>query len=242
MKIIYDKNNITVYQGEAGSVNATLIEYPTHLVLIDSMYNSIDVKNLKNEILKRKKPLKYLINTHFHFDHFWGNKEITNKNTILFAHKNFIKTATTRVKSERERKILLKRNRYPDITFSDDIFLDDMHLFHTPGHTIDSICIHIAKSNILIAGDTILGKENNIKYPPYFVEGSINQMISTVEQIMQINFDTLIPGHFDVITKQNIEYDLNYLKNLLFNRKIDLPENKLIYKIHNDNKKNIKRW
>ncbi len=242
MKLIFNKSNIYVFQGEAGDVNSTLIEYKDYLLLIDTMYARKDLLSLKNRIKEFNKPVKFIINTHFHFDHFWGNKTLSNPSTIFIGQKNYLKTATSRIKSQKELEKLLSKNRYPDITFNKSINLNELYIFSTPGHTIDSICIYDSINKILIAGDTVLGRQNNLEYPPYFVEGTATQMKKSLEQIMHLSINLIIPGHFEPVKKDKIENDINYLDSLIQQKNISLNfNNELIQKIDNDNKKNLKR-
>ena len=218
VKIIFQKDNVTVFQGSHGTVNSTMLEFENHLILIDTMYARPNLKELKQYIKEKNKPLKYIINTHYHFDHFWGNKFILGKDTIVIAHKNYLKTTLSRVRSQQEGEKLLKRNKYPDITFDQKLILEDeIELIYAPGHSTDGICVYLKNKKILITGDTILGMENGKKVLPYFWDGTPKDMLNTMEQLMQLQFDTVIPGHYEIIGKDDINYDINYLKMLLNN-------------------------
>ena len=216
VKVIFQRDNLTVFQGSHGTVNSTLLEFENYLILIDTMYAHPNLKELKQHIKEKNKPLKYIINTHYHFDHFWGNKFISEKDTIIIAHKNYLKTTLSRIRSKEEGKKLLKRNKYPDITFSEKLILEDnIELIYTPGHSTDGVCVYLKKEKILITGDTILGNENGKKVLPYFWDGTPKEMLNTMEQLMQLDFDTVVPGHYEIIVKSDINNDINYLKMFL---------------------------
>ncbi len=241
MKIIYQKENITVLQSESGKVNSTVLEYKRFLIIIDTMYARKDIVDLKKFITNLQKPIKFIINTHFHFDHFWGNRFVSDKKTTFIGHKNFLKTATSRVKSDREMNLLLTKNRYPDITFSKKISLENLQIFHCPGHSADSICIYDKKNNLIIAGDTVLGIKNDIKFIPYFVEGTLPQIKNSLEQIMQFDFKVIIPGHFNIVEKSELQKDIDYLEKLQQGKAKITVSDELYKKIHKENLIKIKR-
>lgn len=132
--------------------------------------------------------IKYVINTHSHFDHSGGNDKFKkNKNGKPVAFINCSKD--TAVKSE--KVINLGELK--------------LELIPTPGHTPDSICIKV--DNKLITGDTLfVGK----------VGGTYDQKDAKIEfeslkKIMQLPPDTEIwPGHnYGVRPNSTINYELN---------------------------------
>ena len=100
-------------------------------------------KPIIDYIEKNKLNLKFILNTHHHFDHVGGNKELKKKyNLKVIGFKG-------------------DKNRIPEI----DIALSDKEIwrsnnfetkiYHIPGHTSGHICYHFFKQNILFTGDTL---------------------------------------------------------------------------------------
>ena len=109
-------------------------------LLIDEESNSACVidpsesKPIINYTEKNRINLKFILNTHHHFDHIGGNKDLKIKyNSKVIGFKK-------------------DKNRIPEI----DIALDDKEIwknnkfeakiYHIPGHTSGHVCYHFSKS------------------------------------------------------------------------------------------------
>ena len=131
--------------------------------------------------------LKYILNTHHHYDHIGGNKELKKKyNSIVVGFKH---------DSERipEIDICLEDN---EIWKSDNFVAK---IIHVPGHTKGHICFHFYKDNLLFTGDTLFSLGCGRIF-----EGTYEQMFSSLNKIKAMPLDTQIYcGH---------EYTLNNSK------------------------------
>ncbi len=131
--------------------------------------------------------LKYILNTHHHFDHIGGNKELKKKyNSIVVGFKH---------DSERipEIDICLEDN---EIWKSDNFVAK---IIHVPGHTNGHICFHFYKEKLLFTGDTLFSLGCGRIF-----EGTYEQMFSSLNKIKAMPLDTQIYcGH---------EYTLNNSK------------------------------
>ena len=161
----------------------------------------------KNDII-----IKYILNTHHHYDHVGGNKEIKKKfNSKILGY-------------------LDDKNRIPEI----DILLKDQEIwkennfeakiFHIPGHTAGHICYYFFNEKIIFTGDTLFslgcGK---------IFEGTYSQMFNSLSLFKTFPLDTKIYcGH---------EYTL---KNSKFCIKHD-PQNKMLINKTLEVKKKISR-
>ena len=153
--------------------------------------------------------LKYILNTHHHFDHIGGNKELKRKfgSTIIGFKED--------------------SHRIPEI----DILLEDNQIWkaqnfiakiiHVPGHTSGHICFHFFNEKLVFTGDTLFslgcGK---------IFEGTSKQMFDSLNKIKSLPEQTKVYcGH---------EYTLN---NSKFCAKYDTENLNLKKKIENINKK-----
>ena len=131
--------------------------------------------------------LKYILNTHHHFDHIGGNKELKKKyNSIVVGFKH---------DSERipEIDICLEDN---EIWKSDNFVAK---IIHVPGHTNGHVCFHFYKDKLLFTGDTLFSLGCGRIF-----EGTYEQMFSSLNKIKAMPLDTQIYcGH---------EYTLNNSK------------------------------
>ena len=149
------------------------------------------INYLKNKNIN----LKYILNTHHHFDHIGGNVELKKKfNSIVVGYKH---------DSERipEIDICLENN---EIWKSDNF---EAKIIHVPGHTKGHICFYFSKDKIAFTGDTLFslgcGK---------IFEGTYEQMFSSLNKLKKLPSDTKIYcGH--EYTLKNSMFCAKYEKN-----------------------------
>ena len=154
--------------------------------------------------------LKYILNTHHHFDHVDGNTELKKKydlNVVGFSGD---------------------KDRIPEI----DILVDDQEIwkednfeakiFHTPGHTSGHIAFHFFKEKKIFTGDTLFSLGCGRVF-----EGTHEQMFNSLKKIKTLPKDTKIYcGH--EYTLQNSNFCVNYdLNNLQLKNKIKKIKEKL---------------
>ena len=169
-------------------------------ILIDETNNSAlvidpsDSEPIINFIEKNKINLKFILNTHHHFDHVGGNKDLKKKYNLKV------------VGFEKDK------NRIPEI----DITLNDREIwknnnfetkiYHIPGHTSGHICYHFFKQNILFTGDTLFSLGCGRIF-----EGTYKQMFSSLQLIKSFPRETKIYcGH--EYTLKNSDFCINYDK------------------------------
>jgi glyoxylase-like metal-dependent hydrolase (beta-lactamase superfamily II) len=84
-------------------------------------------------------------------------------------------------------------------------------LWRTPGHSPDSIVCLVKEDRVLLAADTLMPI-------PYFVDGSFDDYLASLEGLQGGNFENVVQGHGDVILRgeieEKIQSDLEYLHEL----------------------------
>ena len=154
--------------------------------------------------------LKYILNTHHHFDHVGGNKELKkryNSNVIGFKGD---------------------KDRIPEI----DILVDDQNIwregnfeakiYHIPGHTTGHIAFHFFKEKKIFTGDTLFSLGCGRIF-----EGTYQQMFDSLKKIKSLPKDTEIYcGHEYTLNNSNFcaAYDTD---NLRLKNKIIMIKKKL---------------
>lgn len=131
------------------------------------------------EIIKRNSyRVKFIINTHTHFDHILGNEQVLAiTNCQIVQHENSMDRHDIAVKDGDRIRV-------------GNIVID---ILHTPGHSKDSICL-IVDSKIIFTGDTLfVGNCGRIDLPG----GNVNEMYdSLLRRIIKLNDELIIyPGH-----------------------------------------------
>lgn len=131
------------------------------------------------EIIKRNSyRVKFIINTHTHFDHILGNEQVLAiTNCQIVQHEYSIDRHDIAVKDGDRIRV-------------GNIVID---ILHTPGHSKDSICL-IVDSKIIFTGDTLfVGNCGRIDLPG----GNVNEMYdSLLRRIIKLNDELIVyPGH-----------------------------------------------
>jgi len=197
------------------------------VLLIDSHRKDL-IQDIQDKISQVSAlPVKYLINTHWHFDHVEGNETLASRGGIIIAHKNCRdRLAEDQFFESLEFKQEATPNTgLPVITFSDSLTLffnnEIVNIFHfEKAHTNSDLIIHFEKSDIFHLGDIF------VRYGIPFIDvpngGSFDGMISACEYIIENSNEhtQIIPGHGTVSTRQDLVNYLDMLKTIR-NRIID---------------------
>jgi hydroxyacylglutathione hydrolase len=169
-----------------------------------------EAKPVINFVEKEKINLKYILNTHHHFDHIGGNKELKEKyNSIVVGYKY----DADRIP---EINILVKDNQI----WKRDNF--EAKIIHIPGHTTGHISFYFFNEKIIFTGDTLFslgcGK---------IFEGTYKDMFTSLSKIRDLPEDTKIYcGH--EYTLQNSKFCTEYdPRNLNLQNKITKIKKKL---------------
>lgn len=132
------------------------------LVVDPSCYTEIEQKQLLKFIVENSLKVKYIVITHYHFDHVMGSAFLSNKLGVpLSIHKDYIQLAGNfdiniqsqyfgfQIKNPPKPKNLLEDG--------DELILGDekIKVIHVPGHSPCSIALYSEKNAFLISGDIL---------------------------------------------------------------------------------------
>ncbi len=214
-------DNVTIAQASTLKVNAVVVECDHYLMVIDTLLLPSDIKALKQFLQQKNKPLKYLINTHWHSDHCLGNQLLKDEDTLIIAHQDYLQTLLTErsvLKTSASHSVNRKDISHPNIFVHNDFCFKDeftYHLIESPGHCYGAICILIEELKILITGDTILGYPENFFSIPYFYWGDEISFMKSLKDLYRYNFEIIIPGHSEIQQKDLILFYLQYLVRII---------------------------
>lgn len=186
------------------NLNMYLIKGIKFNYIIDTGLGASSLEPVK-ELLKNEKKATIVINTHYHWDHIWGNNEY--KDSVIISH------VLCREIIEKKWDEMMEKNRdycfgpvakcLPNVVFESELYFpgDNIRLLHTPGHTMDSISVFDEEEKIIILGDNIGDTIDEI-IPSIDCEEEV--YIKTMKRYMQMEFDTCISGHNVVLGKEVI--------------------------------------
>lgn len=206
----------TVYMltGAGGNIGASVGE--DGIVIVDDQYAPLAprIREALRSISDR--PIKFIINTHYHGDHTGGNA-ILGREAPVVAHENVrkrLQTGTTRLGQTVPPS---EKDALPVVTFDNTATIhvngEDIRAVHTPhGHTDGDSIIYFTQSNVVHMGDDFF----NGRFPFIDVEngGSVKGVIAAVENVLtQVRPDTkIIPGHGDLGDPAALRAYLDMLK------------------------------
>ncbi len=179
--------------------------------VIDDQFAPLTEKILAAIATVSDKPVRFVVNTHWHFDHTGGNENMGAAGAILVAHENVRKRMSVEqfMKAFDRTVPASPPGALPVITFTDAITFhwngDDLHVFHVdPAHTDGDAIIHFKEANAVHMGDTYFSG----MYP--FIDvgsgGSIDGMIAAADEVLALSDDAtkIIPGHGPLSNKAEL--------------------------------------
>ncbi|HEY6136588.1 MAG TPA: MBL fold metallo-hydrolase [Thermoanaerobaculia bacterium] len=206
----------TVYMltGAGGNIGVSVGD--DGIVIVDDEFAPLAPKI--KEALKSisAKPIKFILNTHFHGDHTGGNEVFAKEGTII-AHDNVRTRLAAGSKVGTHETPPAAKGALPIITFNDTATIhvngEDIRAVHFPhGHTDTDSVIFFSKSNVVHMGDDLFFAQ----FPFVDLEngGSVRGLIKNLEKIMpMIDDDTkLIAGHGSLSDKKALNEWINMLK------------------------------
>ncbi|OGW73111.1 MAG: MBL fold metallo-hydrolase, partial [Nitrospirae bacterium RIFOXYB2_FULL_43_5] len=201
--------------------NAGIIIGKDGIVVIDTLISAKEARRFIRDIRAiSKKPIKYVINTHYHLDHTFGNSEFAKLGAVIISHindSNNLKaqgeTALKNAKNYGLSKEDMKGTKiaYPALSFNDrmEIALGDQRIdliYTGHSHTDGSITVYLPDKKILFSGDILF-----TGYHPFIGDGSIGEWVKALDHIMTMNVEKIIPGHGPLSNKKDIQDMKDYL-------------------------------
>ena len=147
-----------------GTHNSVLVEFPNYAVMIESPLNDARAAAILDEAKKLvpEKPIKYLINTHNHFDHAGGVRYFIAEGVTVItqeANKPFYEQAWKAPRTIEPDRLSRDPKKASFITFKDKYVLADagrsLEIYHVDGdsHNADISIVYLPKEKILVEAD-----------------------------------------------------------------------------------------
>ncbi len=207
-------------------MNSTLLVGKEASILIDTRQNIPLAKELQSAIKSiTDKPIKYLINTHYHGDHTFGNQIFAKEVQEIIGHKSV--RATLLAIGERHKdffkdffgvagteEVVITP---PTLTYEKELDLQfdgkTIKIFY-PGraHTLTDSYIYILEEKLLITGDLFF---NHILGFTGDSQCYIKGWIKALEEMEKLDIDKIIPGHGPIANKDDLVEFRRYLEKLL---------------------------
>lgn len=219
IKVSKVAGNVYILMGAGGNIGASVGD--DGIVIVDDQYAPLADKIQAALKGITDKPVRFIINTHYHPDHTGGNAYF-QKQAPIIAQDNVRKRLESGGGGGNGGSIHIDtkpapHDALPIITFDHDVTVhlngeDIRALYFPPGHTDGDSIIFFPRSNVVHMGDDFV----TYGFPFIDVEsgGSINGMIDAVQQVIaQLPGDVkVIPGHGPVSSLDDVRAYLAMLK------------------------------
>ncbi len=202
-------DNVYWFQSEVyAQVTAGVVTGPQWAVVIDTLAlpeESLEMRAYIEETLGV--PVRYVINTHYHADHAWGNCFFPGATVIShsLARQLMLEKGEPSLEMVKKQNAMFKQVKLvpPHITFSSGVFSlrlgkKTLIMTPTPGHSRDGISVLVEEDRVLFAGDAYMPL-------PYMVDGDPEALAATIKQIGKMGLENIIQGHGDIILRGEIE-------------------------------------
>jgi glyoxylase-like metal-dependent hydrolase (beta-lactamase superfamily II) len=197
-------------EGSGGNIGVSVGD--DGVILVDDQFAPLTPKIQEAVSKITQKPIRFVINTHWHGDHVGGNENLATAGAVIVAHDNVRK----RMSSEQFIQLMNRKvpaspaKALPVVTFTTDITLhlngEDIQVIHVdPAHTDGDSLVVFPRAKIVHAGDCY----RTVGYP--FVDlssgGNYDGFIAVAEKVMGMIDGTykVIPGHGVLSTRADVK-------------------------------------
>lgn len=186
------------------SANSTFLVSDQGILVVDTGLNAQEGQKLLAEIRKvSSAPVRWIVNTHYHPDHRGGNG-VVGPDAVI------ISTEFTRKQAG---------SKAPEYALNETLGADGLTLFvgghevriyHPgPAHTMGDAVVYFPDQHAIATGDLFLTNSC-----PAMDEGDMENWIRALDHMLELPVEHIVPGHFEVATKAQMQSFRNYLADL----------------------------
>ncbi len=201
--------NVYWFQSEIyAQVTAGVVTGPQWAIVIDTLALPEETLAMRSFIEEELNvPVRYVINTHYHADHSWGNCFFPGATIIAHSlcREAMLSKGTASLEAAKRQNPVFKQVKQvlPHVTFSQGemalrVGKKNLILIQTPGHSNDGISVLIEEDRVLFAGDAFLPL-------PYVVDGDVDSLVTSIKKIGKMGLENIVQGHGDIILRGEID-------------------------------------
>lgn len=223
IKVTKVSGNIYMLEGQGGNIAASVGE--DGIVIVDDEFAPLaeKIQAALRDLKITDKPVRFVINTHYHGDHTGGNPPFASSGSTVIAQDNVRKRLLSGGMAGNGGSVKMEvkpaeKAALPIITFEHDVTVhlngEDIRALHFPaGHTDGDAVIFFPKNNVVHMGDDF------VRYGFPFIDvasgGSVQGMADGLEKaIAQLPADVkVIPGHGQLSNLDDVRAYMQMLKD-----------------------------
>ncbi len=209
-------------KGVSGS-NAGFVIGDDGVLVVDSFFDPEATRELIADIHRLTlKPIRYVVNTHYHADHVGGDALLKAAGAIIIAHQNvrgWVRTENLHLFGadlSPRTEAMIKTLALPDVAIDNDttVWLGTRRVLIQPvlGHTGGDLVVTVPDAKTVFCGDILWQHVS-----PNIIDGDVRSWVSTIAKLQQgptARDTTFIPGHGEVATIKDVFAFQQYLDDL----------------------------
>jgi glyoxylase-like metal-dependent hydrolase (beta-lactamase superfamily II) len=190
-------------------------------ILIDTLVFPEEARAIKHFLETRLScPVRYVINTHYHADHTYGTCFFPDAQVVAHARcydlldtrgRDGLSAAQLSTSELRDVDIVLPHVVFDSGSLVVHLGNKSVELRHSPGHSPDSLTALVREDRVLFAADTMMPV-------PYFVDGSFEDFVASLNALKNGGYENVVQGHGEVVLRGEIESviqgNLDYLHTI----------------------------
>lgn len=203
------------------AANAGIVIGREGVLVVDTLISANEGRRFLADIRKiTKKPIKYVVNTHTHLDHAFGN--------CVFAELGAIVISQDADRAQLEKmgaQVMKNISGYglkpedmagteivlPSLSFSERLTIElgseTVQLIRiAPSHTEGSLVVYLPKQKILFSGDILF-----TDFHPYMADGDLAGWSNTLDKLQAMDIERIVPGHGPLSGKKDLREMKEYL-------------------------------
>lgn len=177
-------------------------------ILIDTLVFPEEARAIRGFLEDRLLcPVRYVINTHYHADHTYGTCFFENAQVVAYSRcydlldtrgREGLEQAKHHTPELRDVEIVLPHMVFDSGKITVHLGNKTVEMWHSPGHSPDSIVCLVREDRVLFAADTLMPL-------PYFVDGDYDDFINSLNALRDGGFENVVQGHGEVVLRGEVE-------------------------------------
>jgi glyoxylase-like metal-dependent hydrolase (beta-lactamase superfamily II) len=203
------------------AANAGIVVGKDAVLVVDTLISAKEAERFLADIRKvTDKPIRYVVDTHTHLDHAFGNCVFTKLGAVVIAHERdraaLEKSADSALKSAAafgvtEEMLQGTTIAVPTVSFTERARVDlggiAVELISAaPSHTPGSALVWVPSRSVLFTGDVLF-----TDFHPYLADGDIAGWLKALDAVSALDAAAIVPGHGPLSTKKDVEDMKAYL-------------------------------
>lgn len=207
---------------ESLDLNVGLVVGAEGALVVDTRATHVEARELIEEVRRvTSSPIRWVVDTHWHWDHTFGNAMFPQ--AVIIGHTECRRVLAERGEAARAELLASASEarrgeveeieiRLPEETFEREQEIDiggrSVALtHHGRGHTEGDLVVTLSDAPVLFAGDLL-----EESAPPWFGDGYPIAWPATVEAVIALPADIVVPGHGDTMTAGDVATQLEELR------------------------------